>query len=661
MPSRRLAAAGELLAAAPDKLRALPRRAGLALGAIAAVALAIGIVVAAGLPGSSPAASSSKKVAGATTVQRRDLVATDTESGTLTYSSPQTVFNRRSGTITWLPKVGQLVKPGQTLYQVDGQPVILLSGTTPAYRDLTSGVSDGPDVLELNQDLVAMGFDPGHEITVDNSWQSGTTDAVERWQASVGESQTGTISLGQVVFLPGAQRITSVNTVLGSTGGAGVGSGAGSGASSGSGSSSGAGSGSSSGAGSSTGASATASPRTEFVGLTTTTQNGPAAATASSGGGTADTAATVMNAWNAACAAHDLQQLESLKQRHPNLLASVQPSSCAAAPATQPDSSQPKAPGATPAPGNSAVEASRITPGPGSTTPPASTTPTTPTTPNTSGAQPPRGSGGKTSGKGANNAAVLRALEALLKAETLELQQSRGSSSRGGGNAASAGASGAGRLSSSPGAGLAGGSASSASGGGPSAGGGGGASSAGSGGSANAQPILGTTSTQLNAVVNLDATKQSEARVGEPVTVQMPDGSVVDGKIIQVSPVAQSSSSGNGSSNGSSSGSGTSGSSGSSSTPTSTVPVTIALHGRLPASGLDQAAVSVNFEQQVERGVMSVPVTALLATAGGGYAVQEAAQPHRLIPVTPGLFAAGYVQISSSQIYPGLQVTDSQG
>ena len=34
--------------------------------------------------------------------------------------------------------------------------------------------------------------------------------------------------------------------------------------------------------------------------------------------------------------------------------------------------------------------------------------------------------------------------------------------------------------------------------------------------------------------------------------------------------------------------------------------------------------------------MLSVPVTALLATAGGGYAVQESAAPHRLIPVTPG-------------------------
>jgi len=56
-----------------------------------------------------------------------------------------------------------------------------------------------------------------------------------------------------------------------------------------------------------------------------------------------------------------------------------------------------------------------------------------------------------------------------------------------------------------------------------------------------------------------------------------------------------------------------------------------------------------------------VPVTALLATGGGNYAVQEAAAPHQLIPVTTGLFAAGYVEISGSGIYPGLEVTDSQG
>ena len=40
---------------------------------------------------------------GAATVQRRNLVATDTESGTLSYANQQTVYNRLSGTITWVP------------------------------------------------------------------------------------------------------------------------------------------------------------------------------------------------------------------------------------------------------------------------------------------------------------------------------------------------------------------------------------------------------------------------------------------------------------------------------------------------------------------------------------------------------------------------------
>jgi hypothetical protein len=69
----------------------------------------------------------------------------------------------------------------------------------------------------------------------------------------------------------------------------------------------------------------------------------------------------------------------------------------------------------------------------------------------------------------------------------------------------------------------------------------------------------------------------------------------------------------------------------------------------------------VNFAQAVANHVLSVPVTALLATSGGRYAVQEARAPHRLVPVTTGLFAAGYAQISGHGIYQGLQVTDSQG
>jgi hypothetical protein len=146
------------------------------------------------------------------------------------------------------------------------------------------------------------------------------------------------------------------------------------------------------------------------------------------------------------------------------------------------------------------------------------------------------------------------------------------------------------------------------------------------------------------------------------VTIELPDGNTSNGKITEVSPVAQSSSSGSGNSGSGSGGSGSGGGNGNSGQPSATIPVTIALTGHHEKiSGLDQAAVSVNFEQQKANNVLSVPVTALIATAGGGYAVQTAAAPQHLIPVTPGLFAAGYVQISGSGIYPGLQVTDSQG
>jgi hypothetical protein len=595
------------------------RRVGAAIGAVGLAAVAIGIVVVTELPGSSQGASPAAKSSGSTTVQRRDLVATDTESGTLSYANPQTVFNRLSGTITSLPNVGQLVKPGQTLYHVSGAPVVLFNGTTPAYRDLTSGDSNGPDILQLNRDLRSLGFDPDHQIALNDTWQDATTTAVENWQSSLGQTETGTVTLGQIVFLPGPQVITSVDTDLGSTGGASSGS----------------------------AASATSTADTdvnrnaEFVSLTMA-----ASAPSASAAGDAPTSSAVATP------------------------------TAAAAPCPQPGVS-PSATGTptttTPAPTASCEKTGNQTTTTETTTTETTTTPTTPTTPTTTTttSTTPTGPPANVPTKptsGSRSPSEQAILLALLKAETLELKKSlsasAGGSSRSGtgasgstssGTSSTGGRGGSGGLSGGGGGG-GGGSSSASVSSGASSGGGSSSSSAAAGAASTAQAILQTTSNQLVVTVDLDATKQSEAVVGEPVTVELPNGNTVDAKIIEVSPVAQTSSS----SSSSSSGSG-GGSTGSTSAPSATIPVTIKITGRHPASGLDQAAVSVNFEQQVEKNVLSVPVTALLATAGGGYAVQEAAAPHTLIAVTPGLFAAGYVQISGSQIYPGLQVTDSQG
>ncbi len=572
------------------------RRVAVAVGAIVAVGGAAGVILATSLTGSTQAASQAAKASGSSTVQRRDLVETDTESGTLSYADPQTVFNRISGTVTSLPAVGQVIKAGGTLYRVDGAPVVLFNGIVPAYRDLSAGDTAGSDVKELKQNLKALGFDPDHEITVNDTFDAATTAAVERWQQSVGETQTGTISLGQVVFLPGSQRITTVDAVLGSNGGSGAG-----------------------GSGTAASTSTTPASHAEFVDLTT-----------SSAGGSD-------GSWS--------KQGSSADRKPPT---------CPAGEGTgKPSANQ------------------------------ASDKPPTCKPGSASGSGSGNGAGKTTQGQPTGQ--TLAALLALLKAQTLELQHSHtagGSSSaptsagRAGGTTTAHAGSGRGG-----GGGFAqGGSASAAtaesgsrSGGSVGSGGGSatgsdaasaaGAPSAAGAASASAEPILQTTSTKLVVTVDLDATMQSEAVVHEPVTVEMPDGSTVDGRITEVSPVAQSTSSSSSSSSsaGASTSSGAGASGGGSSSPSATVPVTITLTGHRHAAGLDQAAVSVNFEQQKASNVLSVPVTALLATAGGGYAVQEAAPTHRLIAVTPGLFAAGYVQISGSGVYPGLQVTDSQG
>jgi hypothetical protein len=200
-------------------LRAVARHRRGLLGALTLAVVAgvsVAVVLVAGASSPAPAAGASRGPAGAATVQRRNLVSTDTEAGTLSYADPQTVYDRLSGTITWLPAAGQVIRPGATLFKVNGQPVILMNGGAPAYRDLSGADSDGTDILELNRNLVALGFN-ANGITADNVWQPGTTLGVELLQESLGQTATGSLSLGKVVFLPGPQLVGTVEGTLGDT------------------------------------------------------------------------------------------------------------------------------------------------------------------------------------------------------------------------------------------------------------------------------------------------------------------------------------------------------------------------------------------------------------------------------------------------------------
>jgi Putative peptidoglycan binding domain/HlyD family secretion protein len=157
------------------------------------------------------------------TVKKGELSATVSQRGTLTYrarsdGSPYSVINQARGTYTRLPAVGQVISQGHVLYRVSDRPVLLLHGSTPAYRTLSAGAT-GPDVAELNADLVALGYATRAQLSPRSaSFGSATTTAVEKLQAALGVTQNGMLALGQAVFEPTALRVTSVSAQPGGIG-----------------------------------------------------------------------------------------------------------------------------------------------------------------------------------------------------------------------------------------------------------------------------------------------------------------------------------------------------------------------------------------------------------------------------------------------------------
>ena len=97
-------------------------------------------------------------------MQRTDLTETLTESGQLGYGDPLDLPSGLTGTVTWLPTVGAVVKNGEPLYRLDADPVLRLDGKVPAWRDLGPDVTSGRDVLQLERALTDLGLHrrPGH-------------------------------------------------------------------------------------------------------------------------------------------------------------------------------------------------------------------------------------------------------------------------------------------------------------------------------------------------------------------------------------------------------------------------------------------------------------------------------------------------------------------
>lgn len=161
-------------------------------------------------PAPPPVSTASAKVIATT------LSSTTQLSGTLGHGAARTIFSPASGTVTATATVGSTVTQGATLFAVDDSPVVLLAGTIPAWRDLSAGVPPGPDVTQLEQDLVALGYATGLDLTVDGVFTGTTAIAVERWQRSLGMPATGAVSRSAIVFEASPLRILGVAAPPGS-------------------------------------------------------------------------------------------------------------------------------------------------------------------------------------------------------------------------------------------------------------------------------------------------------------------------------------------------------------------------------------------------------------------------------------------------------------
>lgn len=123
-------------------------------------------------------------------------------AATVTFETEHTVAASGPGTLTSVVPAGTLVERGDAVAEIDGRPVVAMYGVEPFTRSLAAGDS-GPDVVALEANLVAMGFDPDRRLTVDDRYTAATADAVAAWEQSLDLTRTGTVPLGRVVMIPG--------------------------------------------------------------------------------------------------------------------------------------------------------------------------------------------------------------------------------------------------------------------------------------------------------------------------------------------------------------------------------------------------------------------------------------------------------------------------
>jgi len=204
----------------PESDPVAPRRGGRRIGTVAVIVIVLAALVIAYL-GWAP--SGDKKPAAAAAVSTvlvttGSMVSEIRVPGTVQYAMKEPVVSGLSGVVTELPAPGTTIRIGGVAYRVDTRPVTVLSGAIPAWRDFASGMADGEDIRQLEQNLRTLGFfsnDPDTRFTWD------TTVAVRAWQTSLGLERTGAVDRSTILFTDQDLRVDAVDSRVGAQVGAG--------------------------------------------------------------------------------------------------------------------------------------------------------------------------------------------------------------------------------------------------------------------------------------------------------------------------------------------------------------------------------------------------------------------------------------------------------
>jgi peptidoglycan hydrolase-like protein with peptidoglycan-binding domain len=152
-------------------------------------------------------------------------------------------------------------------------------------------------------------------------------------------------------------------------------------------------------------------------------------------------------------------------------------------------------------------------------------------------------------------------------------------------------------------------------------------------------PLFEATEDAQLITASLRADRRRLVKVDDPVRILLPGGASTTGKVRSVGAVAKASPDGS----------------------ASTVDLVVALDDPAIAAGYDQATVSLEITTQLAQDVLAVPVTALVALRGGGYAVEVVrGGTTELVKVQTAMFADGYVEVSGAGLSAGDEVVANE-